>query len=173
MSSHLLLSRPSSPAVSAVTHPPSSHSLPPSLTLHLNPAFVLWSPSSFHPSVFPIHSVPLPPFVVSLSLSSPLCLSFASNTAICLGGGGEMQERDATQATGNHGNECSLSKCRPHQCWITLITAFFPSFFQPFFSLHLSPLILTRHQPGRGRKKTKKKQALLANTHSSQCSSSS
>lgn len=42
-----------------------------------------------------------------------------------------MQERDDTQATCNHGNACSLSKCRPHQCWIASITASLSAFFLP------------------------------------------
>lgn len=142
------LRQPGSLALSAVTLPLSIPNLQPRL-----PPPPPFPPASI-PSISSLLSLPLyPPLSFPVILWPFLCRSFASRRAICRGGE-VVQERDDTRVTGNHGNTCSLSKCRPHQCWIGSITASlsapFPSIF-PFFSLPLL-LVPTWHQLSKGKK---------------------
>lgn len=161
----MLLRQPSWLALSAVTPPPSIPNLRPHLPLPLNLVFVLLL-SLFIPSICSLFSHLLCILLSFHVILSPLlCLSCASRRAICRGRG-VVQERDDTRVTGNHGNTCSLSKCRPHQCWIASITAslsaLFPSFFQPFF-LCLSSLFT--HVTSLPKKKKKNRLFLPALIH--------
>lgn len=44
-----------------------------------------------------------------------------------------MEDEDGTWVIGNHGNTCSLSNCRPPQCWMVSITASLSAPFLPSF----------------------------------------
>lgn len=140
--------------LSTLTPPPSIHNYPTRLPAHLNCAFVLLPPYFYLAGLFPSCILFLPSTLYPSLLSSPLplppCVSFLCLSTANMSGGG-VQERDDTQAIGNHGNACSLSKCRPHQCWIAsitaLFTALFPLLLPTLSSLGLTPLVRACHQP--------------------------